>query len=129
MRSSPTWGTRCRVAASGLAVPMSSPRYTCRASAEMTVRGQCAARASASAVFPTPVGPTMTGTSGLRAAKPALQLIPRELHDGGPAVDVVRGKLAGEEAREELPHLVGPQGLARLDGRPAGIRRGESLSR
>src|SRR5690348_5420918 len=95
----------------------------------MTVMGSRAASAAATAVFPTPVAPTMTGTSGRGSAPPKapLQLGLGQLNDRGPAVHVVRGEGRGEEPRHQLAHLVGPQAVPRLDGRAAGVGRGEPL--
>src|SRR5207302_10716460 len=98
----PRCGTRARMAAAGLAVPMSRPRYTWRASAEMTVMGCNAASAAATAVLPTPVGPTMTGTSRRSAApKPPLQLDAGQLYVGGPPVLVLRRQPRGHQAHHE----------------------------
>src|SRR5437870_1854021 len=88
---------------------MSRPRYTWRASAETTVMGSSAAHATATAVLPTPVGPTMTGTSGgaPRSASPKspLQLPARQLHHRGSAVHVVGRERRAEQPEHELPHL------------------------
>src|SRR3954471_12382330 len=91
----------------------------------MISMGQCAARASATAVFPTAVGPTSTGTSA--PPKTPLQLPAWQLHDGGAAVDVVRRQLGGGEAQEHLPHLALAQALAGLHRCPTGVGRGEPL--
>src|SRR5438477_4116279 len=104
---------------------MSRRRYTCRESAETTSSGHRAASASATAVLPTAVGPTMTGT--LPPAKPALQLLARKLHDGRPPVHVVRRQIGGEEAQQQLPHLALVERLTRLDRGAAGVGRGEPL--
>ena len=69
----------------------------------MISSGQCAASASATAVFPTAVGPTSTGT--LAPAKPALQLLAGQLHDRRAAVHVVRRQVGGEEPEQQLAHL------------------------
>src|SRR5690242_19484809 len=112
---------------------MSRPRYAWRASAETIVMGSSAAHAAATAVLPTPVGPTMTGTSGggeaPRSASPKspLQLPARQLHHRGPAVHVVRRERRAEQPQHELPHLLRPEPLTRLDGRATGERRGEAL--
>ena len=56
---------------------------------------------SASAVLPAAVGPQTTRTTGaLLAPKASLELRPRELDDGGAAVNVVRGKRSGVERTE-----------------------------
>src|SRR5882724_7109931 len=91
----------------------------------MTSNGQCRASASATAVFPTAVGPTMIGR--LAPAKPALQLLTGELHDRGPAVHVVRRKIGLEQPEEKLPHLGLAQRLSCFDRRPAGERGREPL--
>src|SRR2546422_9862666 len=112
----------------GLAVPRSSPRYTCRASAEMTVMGARAASAAATVVLPTPVGPTRTSTRGRSGSpKPPLQLVLRQLHDGRPPVHVVGGQGGAEDAHDELPHLVRLEPLAGLDRGAAGESRGKAL--
>src|SRR2546430_4008444 len=107
---------------------MSSPRYTCRASAEITVMGARAPSAAATAVLPTPVGPTSTGTRGRSGSpKPPLQLVLRQLHDGRPAVHVVGRQGGAEDADDELPHLVRLEPLARLDRGAAGEAGGQAL--
>src|SRR2546426_2411210 len=107
---------------------MSSPRYTCRASAEITVMGARAPSAAATAVLPTPVGPTSTGTRGRSGSpKPPLQLVLRQLHDGRPAVHVVGRQSGAEDADDELPHLVRLEPLAGLDRGAAGEAGGEAL--
>src|SRR5690349_9117660 len=94
----------------------------------MMVMGCNAASAAATAVLPTPVGPTMTGTSGRSAApKPSLQLGARQLYDGGPPMDVVRGQRGGQQSYHELAHLVGIEMMSRLDRGAARVRRGEAL--
>src|SRR5258708_35585644 len=92
----------------------------------MTGIGCNAANARATAVLPTPVAPTMTGTNGRSAApKPSLQLGARQLYDGGPPVDVVRRQRGGEQPHHELAHLVGIEVTARLDRGAAGGGRGK----
>src|SRR5207253_6474972 len=100
---------------------MSRPRYTWRASAETTLMGSSAAHAATTAVLPTPVGPTMTGTSGgaPRSASPKspLQLPARQLHHRGSAVHVVGRERRAEQPEHELPHLLQLEPLARRFGR------------
>src|SRR6476659_4914340 len=103
MRSTPWWVSRVRSFRVGLAVPMSRRRYTWRESAEITSMGQTAASARATAVLPTAVGPTITGT--LAPAKPALQLLAGQLHDRGPPMDVVRRQVGCKEPEQQLAHL------------------------
>src|SRR5438093_4862384 len=128
-RSSPRCGTRACVSRSGLAVPMSSPRYTWRASAEITVRGVWAARATATAVLPTPVGPTRTGVWCLVSgtAKPPFQFLFGELHHARAAVDVVRRQRRRQQPHDQLAHFVGVECLSRLDRRAARERGGKAL--
>jgi hypothetical protein len=57
----------------------------------------------------------------------ALELGPGELHDGGSAVDVVRGELRGAERDEQGAHLTRRQLVARLDGRLACNGGGKTL--
>src|SRR5437899_9442659 len=129
MRSRPQCGTRARVARSGFAVPMSSPRYICRASAEMTVIGTRAPIATATAVLPTPVGPTMTGVRGWGsgAAEAAFKLFLRELNEARTAMYVVRRQRCGEEPQDQLPHFSGVERLPGLDRCPARVGCGEPL--
>src|SRR3954466_7734606 len=87
--------------------------------------GQCAESANATAVFPTAVGPRRTGT--LPPAKPALQLLARQLHDRGSAVHIMGGKIGGEQPEQQLAHLPLLPPLSRLDRRPAGVGRGKAL--
>src|SRR5947208_13765516 len=76
--------------------------------------------ATATAVLPTPVGPTSTGTRGRSAPpKPSLQLVLRQLYDRGPAVHVVRREGRGEQPAHQLPHLFELEPLARLARGPA----------
>src|SRR5437867_1734662 len=127
MRSRPRCGTRARVARSGFAVPMSSPRYICRASAEITVIGTRAPIATATAVLPTPVGPTMTGVRGWGsgAAEAAFKLFLRELNEARTAVYVVRRQRCSEEPQDQLPHFSGVERLPGLDRCPARVGCGD----
>src|SRR5438477_591031 len=91
--------------------------------------GSSAAHAAATAVLPTPVGPTITvvrgGISG--SPKSPLQLALGQLYDRGPAVHVVGRQCRAEQPQHELPHLLHLEPLARLDGRATGERRREAL--
>src|SRR6478736_7446491 len=102
---------------------MSRRRYTCRESAETISRGQCSPNATATAVFPTAVGPTSTGTRSLSPAKPALQLFLGELDDRRAAMHIVRRERRGEQLAQQLTHLPLTEGLARLHRRLAGVGR------
>src|SRR3989442_13955248 len=94
----------------------------------MTEMGSSAAQATATAVLPTPVGPTRTGTRGRSAPpKSPLQLALRQLHDGGPPVHVVRGERRREQPAHEVAHLRQLEVLSRLDRRPTGEHRSEAL--
>src|SRR5439155_20266928 len=94
----------------------------------MTEMGSSAAQATATAVLPTPVGPTRTGTRGRSAPpKSPLQLALRQLHDGGPPVHVVRGERRREQPAHEVAHLRQFEVLSRLDRRPTGEHRSEAL--
>src|SRR6267378_82369 len=95
----------------------------------MTVSGVRAASATATAVLPTPVGPTITGVRCLvsGAAEPALKLFLGKLNHRWPAMDVVRRERRGEEANHELAHLTRVERLTSLDRRATRIRRGEAL--
>src|SRR5882672_4096539 len=75
----------------------------------MTVTGVRAASATATAVLPTPVGPTMTGVWCLVSgtAKPPFQFLFGELHHTRPSMRVVR--------------------LSRLDRGSTRVGRGEAL--
>src|SRR5438105_3633976 len=134
---------------------MSSPRYICRASAEMTVSGARSASATATAVLPTPVGPTITGVRGRSVishakacARPALPLrtVSCRAHPSGwgspkttfqfffwqldhrwPPVYVVRRQRCREEPDHELAHLAHVERLPSFDRCPARVRRGEAL--
>src|SRR6266513_824294 len=125
----PRCGTRASVAASGLAVPMSRVRYSWRASAEMTVIGRRSASAAATAVLPTPVGPTMTGVrcrmSG--TAKPTFQFLFGKLHETRSAMDIVRGECGAQQSHDELAHFTRIERLSRLERRAARICRREAL--
>ena len=83
------------------------------------------ASASATAVFPTPVGPTRIGV--LASAKAALQFFARQLDDGGPAMHIVRRQLTGKQARQQLTPRSIVEWLAGLHRGMTGIGRHESL--
>src|SRR6478735_10646985 len=91
----------------------------------MISRGQWAASASATAVLPTAVGPTRTGT--LPPTKPPLQLLAGQLHDRRAPVHIVRRKLRGEQPEEQLPHLALAEPVPRLDRRAARVSGREAL--
>src|SRR5713101_5682548 len=94
----------------------------------MTVSCSSAANAVATAVLPTPVGPTRTGTTGRSGSpKPSLQLVLGQLDYGRPTVHVVRRQGGGEEPGQQLAHLLGVELVPRLDGRPAGEGGREAL--
>src|SRR5947209_1367852 len=80
----------------------------------MRVAGTRWASRNAISLFPAAVGPQITGMKECSsAAKAALELVPREMHDGRPAMDVVRGKLRRRERDEEQAlrgHLAALQG-------------------
>src|SRR5436305_661813 len=83
----------------------------------MTVIAASRPSAAALAVLPAPVGPTRTGTSGgLPPAKAPLQLLLRQLHDGGTTVHIVRRERRREQPGHQLVHLAGVEPLAGLDG-------------
>src|SRR6185312_6067771 len=83
------------------------------------------ASAIASALFPAPVGPVITRS--LTPAKASLELVPGQLHDGRPAVYVVRRQRRAREGRVERAHLVGRERVAGLDRGLARERGGEML--
>src|SRR5881398_3022216 len=93
------------------------------------VMGSSAAHAAATAVLPTPVGPTITGVRGGISGSPKspLQLALGQLYDRGPAVHVVGRQCRAEQAEHELPHLLHLEPLTRLDGRATGEGRREAL--
>src|ERR1044072_9307976 len=95
----------------------------------MTGIGALLASATATAVFPTPVGPTMTGVrcrvSG--AAEASLKLFLGKLNHGRPAVHIVRGQRGVQEPHDELPHLAHIERLPRLDRGATRVRRREAL--
>src|SRR5688572_20554496 len=59
---------RARISADGLALPMSSPRYTCAESTLTISSGNSRASASAMSVLPLPVGPVSTAIGRRRPA-------------------------------------------------------------
>src|SRR4051794_15287266 len=103
----------------------------------MTVMGLRLASATATAVLPTPVGPTMTGVNGRtvgrsdgpssRAAKTTFQFLFGQLHHTRPAVHVMCWERRAEQAHHQLAHLVGIERLTGLDRRATGVSRGEPL--
>src|SRR2546423_9170462 len=112
----PRCGTFARSSRFGLAVPRSKPRYTCRESALMITISRRSDSHMAIADFPDAVGPQITAMrSRSTSSESALELIPRKLHDGGPAVDVVRGQRAVAERHEERAHLLRREQVAGLD--------------
>src|SRR5215207_7226689 len=99
---------------------MSKPQYVCRESALMIAAPLAVASAIAIADFPAAVGPQTTrrvvphesaggrrvsGSLSLLPSKPALELVPRELHDRGSPVHVVRGQRRPRELDEQRAHL------------------------
>src|SRR5260370_40140033 len=94
----------------------------------MTVSWSSAAKAVATAVLPTPVGPTRTGTNG-RSGPPnrALQLVLGQLDYGRAARHVVRRERGSEEAGQQSAHFLGVERVPRFDGRPARERRREAF--
>src|SRR2546425_2140362 len=91
----------------------------------MTVIGVSDASATATAVLPTPVGPTTTGVRCLvsGAAEAALKLFLGKLDHRRPSVDIVSRERGTKQPDDELPHLVDVEGLARFDGRAARVCR------
>src|SRR3954470_9465228 len=125
MTSIPGAGVGARSFRGGLAVPISSGRDPCRGAADTTSSGQWAARASATAVLPTAVGPRSTGT--LAPAKPALQLLTGQLHDGGAPVHIVRWQIGGKEPEQQFPHLALLELLSSLHCCSTSIGRGKAF--
>src|SRR5262245_51926805 len=92
------WCVICaRTAGDGLALPMSSPRYTCAESTLTISTGAERASASAQSLLPTPVGPasSSTGSGATGETAPAtsaaaqeqlIELLQREACPGGAAV-------------------------------------------
>src|SRR6266508_1249194 len=95
----------------------------------MTVMGVRAASATATAVLPTPVGPTMTGVWCLVSgtAKPPFQFLFGELHHARPSVDVVCRQRRGEQPHDQLAHLARVERLSRLDRGSTCVGRSEAL--
>src|SRR5919108_4883718 len=91
----------------------------------MIIAASRSASESASADFPAAVGPQMMRRSV--SAKPAVDLVPREMNDRGSTVHVVRWKHGRSERRVERAHLVGRERVARLDCRFACDGRCKSL--
>ena len=110
-------GTRARSSAEGLAVPMSSPRYTCIESTETISPPSCSARSNAMLDFPTAVGPASRIGPGWRLGAIAIWL----------ALSAVL-VFHGTEAREDRPRdsacgeypdadqLGGRQSAVKMDG-------------
>src|SRR5678816_1510075 len=88
-----------------------------------------APRDSASAIaiddLPAPVGPQMTRT--LLSSEAALELIPGDLHDRRPAVDVVCGERGGRQTDVQRLHFRERERVTTLDRRFARDGRGETL--
>src|SRR5688500_4694756 len=91
----------------------------------MTTAPYRSASARASDDLPAAVGPQMTRT--LSSAKSAIELVPRELHDRGASVHVVRRETRRRERQEQRAHLARREDVAGLDGRLARDGRGEAL--
>src|SRR2546423_3359952 len=82
----------------------------------MRVAGTRWASRNAISLFPAAVGPQITGMKECSsAAKAELELVPREMHDGRPAMDVVRGKWRRRERDEQRAHLARRQFTAGVD--------------
>src|SRR5690349_20584919 len=94
----------------------------------MIVIGNRAASSNARELFPAAVGPLMTGMNECSStAKAALELIPGQMHDGGPAMNVVGGQLCAREGNEQRAHLADRHDVARFDRCLASNRRRETL--
>src|SRR4051812_30958661 len=91
----------------------------------MTVMGVNDARATATAVFPEPVGPTMTGVRGrgwgLGAGEPSFKLFLGKLDHRRPAVDVMHRQRGREQADDQLPHLLSVELMPGFDRGTTGI--------
>src|SRR6185503_4934297 len=94
----------------------------------MMVAPMRGAKRIATALFPAPVGPQITGTSGSSApSKAPLELIPRQIHDRAAAMHVMGWERRGRERDEEGAHLLRRERITRLDRGLARHRRRESL--
>ena len=107
--------------AAGLAVPMSSPRYTCAESTHMISTGACAASRMAQSLLPLPVGPVRISTgSSWRPHRPRrtlaapqeqlVELLQGEARPGGTAVIALVGALGDLHLPQQRIHLAAGSG-------------------
>src|SRR5690349_21286215 len=91
--------------------------------------GMRAASAAATAVLPTPVGPTTTGVRSLEsgAAEPALKLFLGKLNHRWPTMHIVRRQRGGQQPHDQLPHFAHVERLTGFDGGAARVGRRETL--
>src|SRR6185437_4755488 len=94
-------------------------------SAEIMAISPCAAASMARMDFPAAVGPTITRI--LRAAKTPVYFAPRELDDGGPPVNVMRGEIGITKCNEKGSHLRAGERITGFHGCLARDRRNEPL--
>ena len=127
-------GTAARVAASGLALPMSRPRYTCAESTLTISMGNSRASRSAKSLLPVPVGPVSTaiGLAWRRASiaavrgrsspaqEHAVELLQADLRPGRPAVIALVGARRLLHLAQQRIHLRQREPPMRVDGRTAG---------
>src|SRR6185295_9510795 len=95
----------------------------------MTVMRLRLASATATAVLPTPVGPTITGVRCwvLGAAEPALKLFLGKLDHRRSPMNVMRRQRRAQQPHHQLAHFVHVERLSGLDRRATGVRSGKPL--
>src|SRR2546427_10713109 len=97
----------------------------------MTTTDSRSPHAAATAVLPTPVGPTRTGVRGRARRstppKPPLELVAGQLHDRRPPVHVVRRERRRQQPTHELAHRLDFEPLPGLDRRSTGERGRKAL--
>src|SRR5699024_10114479 len=118
-------GARASVCASGLAVPISMPRYTMAESTETISAPRVSTRDTASPVLPDAVGPIRKTTpspvmcTSLSPHEQAIQRRQINLHPARPTMIAVSGARGSFHVTQQGVHFRQAQTPARLDGGPA----------
>src|SRR6185312_16989377 len=127
-------GMRARTPASGLAVPMSMPRYTCAESTLTISPPSVPASAIATALLPAAVGP-ISSTTGVTAAggsaaahEEAVEIAERQPVPRRPAVVALAGALSRLHLAQQRVHLRQRQRAMRAHRGVAGHRREEIVA-
>src|SRR5690242_15814319 len=128
-------GTRSSTGRAGLAVPMSSPRYTSAESTLTISTGALSASAIAQSLLPEPVGPVSTNTgsrgpAGAISAAPQEQLVELLQAEAGPgrtAVVALVGAVGGLHLAQQAVHFRQAEAAVGVYRAAAGERAEEAV--